>query len=343
MPVFARSFDVDALSRWKDGKTGTAIHALFDGWALPGQPSTPDAPLRLGVRNGYLNFYASGQSVAKLSIVLGRPQLSVHEAYVTGRKRGDERADVPAGQRYETFGAAWLADPANAWHVAGWIGTAQSYASAEKCFADELIAANAGVIDLEMALPASDTPGSDRVSPRMDLVVVETLEDGPPAIAFWEAKCANNSELRSSKPFELHDDGSHSGPSVIHQIGKYVRWMDEARSAEVRSAFPVAAARLLDLARLVHGENAEELECARIWQELIAVEPKVIVQPGIVIGNYWPKGFREPVASERMAQHVRRFASTHRGELLRHGMVIQEVGLDDERALPPISRIVLSA
>ena len=87
--------------------------------------------------------------------------------------------------------------PETAEQVAGWIETAGTYASAEKRFVDDLTAANPGVIDLEMGLPTSDLPGGKRVAPRMDLVVVE-MEEGQPAIGFWEAKCANNSELRAS-------------------------------------------------------------------------------------------------------------------------------------------------
>jgi len=341
MPVFARSFDVDALSRWKEANACTPIHALFDGWALPGEPSTANASLRLGVRNGSVNFYSFGQSVAKLSIVRGQPQLSVHEAYVTGRVRGAVREGAPVKQTYVSFSAAWLADPANVPSIGGWIEAAQSYASAEKCFVDELTAANAGVIDLEMALPAndiraSDIRGSERAAPRMDLVVVQISERGAPVIAFWEAKCANNAELRSSKAYQHHDGGSYSGPSVIHQISKYVRWMDDARVTQVQIAYRNTAERLLSLALLFKGARTDELQCASIWRRIMATDlPRVILQPGVVIGNYWPAQYRQPVAIEQMAQCAGRFASNgHRDELLRNGLFIHEIGGDQTRTLP---------
>jgi hypothetical protein len=281
------------------------------------------------VRDGYVNFYMKGQSVAKLSCGRDGPKLSVHRAYVSGRKRGVPGDGVSLEQIYETFDAGALADPATANLITGWIETADTYASAEKRFVDDLVASNPGIIDLEMGLPASDEPDSERVAPRVDLVVVQTV-DGQPSIAFWEAKCANNTELRSSKEYEVRDDGEISGPKVINQIRKYVAWLVEGdRISQVRAAYKATAAILVKTHRMFCSERRRNRPaCDPIWQALSnANEPLVIVQPGVVIGNYWPEGYIERIASDRMRQSARSFAKNgHREKLQRNGISVYEVG-----------------
>lgn len=237
------------------------------------------------------------------------------------------------------YDAQTLADPATAGLVAGWIETAETYASAEKRFVDDLIAANPGVIDLEMGLPAGDSPGSDRVAPRMDVVVAQAANGASPAIAFWEAKCANNSELRSSREYEDRGADGFTGPKVLNQVRKYVRWMEEGgRIDQVRTAYRNTAAALLDLHRLFGGTADGEPECVRIWRALVEADtPAVVVQPGIVIGNYWPEGHPEPIASGRMAQSAASFARNgHRDKLERAGLHIHEVSSDHEDAALPL-------
>jgi hypothetical protein len=346
MPVFARSFNLKYLAAWDAIHTGNAVRALFKLWALPGENTTAAAPLRLGVRDGYVNFYVKGQSIAKLSSGLEGPKLAVHEAYVEGRARGGERSSLPPAKSYVRFSASALADPATAALIEGWIKTADSYASAEKRFVDDLIAANPGVIDLEMGLPANDAAGSERVAPRMDLVIVEMDGNQPPSIAFWEAKCANNGELRSSEEWHELEGGGFTGPKVINQIEKYVSWMDgENRVAEVRDAYRATATILQDFDRLFRGENAVAPDCVRIWQALAASsKPSVIVEPGIVIGNYWPEGSNEGIASDRMAQNARRFVRAgHREKLERNGLRLHEVeGTIEGRTLPRLSALEVS-
>jgi len=330
MPVFARSFAMDTLAKWDADKSDNAVRLLFDRWALPGKKATSEAPLRLGLRDGYVNFYVKGQSVAKLSCGRDGPKLSVHNAYVAGQARGSERDG--ALQSYEDYNAQALADPATAALVAGWIETAVTYASAEKRFVDDLVAANPGIIDLEMGLPASDLPGSERVAPRMDLVIVKVGDDASPTIAFWEAKCANNGELRASED---------NAPKVLGQVDRYVRWMSEnGRVAQVQEAYRNTAATLIEFYHLFRGQEGDVLECVQLWKALAAAEaPAIIVQPGIVIGNYWPEGSTEGIASGRMAQSAASFArNKHREKIERHGIHVHEVGPDHKgAALPPLS------
>lgn len=326
MPVFARSFPMMAdLARWEDQNPDNAVRSLFARWAFSGVEATSDAPLRLGVRDGYVNFYVKGQSVAKLSCGRDGPKLAVHQAYVSGRRRSSPRDGAALEQNYVPFDAASLADPATATLINGWIETADSYASAEKRFVDDLASTNPGIIDLEMGLPASDTLGSARVAPRMDIVIAQIV-DGTPSIAFWEAKCANNPELRSNKEYEIHE-GGFSGPKVLNQLRKYVDWMAEVgRIEQVTKAYKTTAALLLEFHGLFGTDANSRLDCISIWKALAdANDPLIVVQPGVVIGNYWPEGCDEQIARDRMRQASASFAKNgHREKLHRNGISVFE-------------------
>ena len=116
-----------------------------------------------------------------------------------------------------------LADPKTANEVADWIKNAETYASAEKRFVDEVIGYNAGALDLEMGLPAGEAGDA---APRMDLVLAQTGLGNATQIAFWEAKCSNNSELRAVAHYEEEENGKYvRGPRVIHQLRKYQNWV----------------------------------------------------------------------------------------------------------------------
>ena len=324
MPEFRRAFDCEKLAAWDRAHPGNAVRALFDRWALPGERSDTQRPLRVGIRDGYLNLYAKGQSVAKLSTGRDGPAIDVHDAYVSGRRAGEQGS---AGQKYVTFDAAALADPATTALVPGWIATAESHASAEKRFVDDLVAANPGVIDLEMGLPANDEPGSDRVAPRMDVVVAQ-VDGGAPGIAFWEAKCANNPELRIS---------GDAAPKVLGQLAKYVGWMTADRLVQVRQAYRRTAGVLLDLHALFRA--ADTSPCVAVWRALAATEAvSVVVQPGVVIGNYWPEGSTEGIASGRMAQAAASFARNgHDTKITAAGVTLHEVADVSGAALPRLT------
>jgi hypothetical protein len=248
----------------------------------------------------------------------------VHKAYAGGRRKPRDDNASPPIEGYEEFGADALASSATASLIAGWIETAETYASAEKRLVDDLISANSGVVDLEMGLPASDLPGSRRVAPRMDLVLAQRAGDEPLSICFWEAKCANNPELRTSG----------DGPArVVGQVDKYVQWMTEGhRISEVQQAYRSTARTQLGLYHLFRGGEGSARECVRIWQELAGLDaPAVAVRPGIVIGNYWPEGHSEMVASGRMSQCAASFAKNgHRTKLQNAGIRVHEVGPNHE-------------
>jgi hypothetical protein len=292
---------------------------------MPGETATLQKGLRLGVRKGYLNFYVKGQSVALLSWGRTGPSISVHNAYVGKIRRGDPGGPTSGSTSYDSHA---LANTIPASLIDSWTETAETYSSAEKRFVDDLIAANPGVIDLEMALPANAVPGEERVAPRMDLVVVQIREDSPLSIGFWEAKCANNPELRAN-----------GEPRVLRQIGKYRDWLATGdRQAEVQIAYQNTANILIELHNVFRG-NGSGQKCISYWQELGKNEaPMVARQAGIVIGNYWPMARNDLGDKCDMARYGQTFATNgHRGKLERASIVLHEVGPQHSaHELPPL-------
>lgn len=194
--------------------------------------------LRLAIRNGYLNFYRRGQSIARVTINgEGIPTAETHFKYVCGD------GDKPAGQEYVKLDANTILRGGKSWRDYGgiqdlknWITLIDDkYAGDEKKFVDQLVAANPDVIDLEMGLPAW---GTQKSAPRMDLVA---LEGG--RVVFWEAKLAADGRLRSSTEVVKNEI-----PKVLKQLNDYRKFLSEAEHvALVDRAYRCAASELLVL------------------------------------------------------------------------------------------------
>lgn len=202
-----------------------------------------EAGLRVAIRNGYLNFYRLGQSVARVYCVSGGLVADVHYKYVLGEQLG---YSGPLYLRLTTKGVfsqgAWVAPydgPATLHH---WITAAGKYAGVEKSIVDELVAKNDHVVDLEMALPAWTVP---KVAVRMDLVAIE---DGK--VVFWEVKTVNDSRIRCRGEFE--EDKS---PHVLKQLSNYHLFLKHGSHVElVEIAYRKTAKILVDL-RALADEN----------------------------------------------------------------------------------------
>jgi len=313
MGKFKRNFSTDHLC---DLRRNPGIAALFDRWVLPGEQAG-DHGLRLAVRNGYLNFYVKGQSVAELRISGGEPRLKLHCKYNKLAEKGSARA-VEHGQKYETVRGDALATVGHG-VVDGWIKTAETYAGDEKRFVDDLVAVTPGVVDLEMALPADEgSVGKDRVAPRMDLVVAQGTD-----IAFWEAKCATNGELRALNQYDEAEDGGYlNGPHVLWQLRRYQRWVDRPkRMEEVRVAYVKCAGLLINFAELF-GKEGPALDC---WRVLASAgeTAKVILPPGVVVAGYCPPkvGGNPRNGTASYAARLSSFGK-HRETLERHGATV---------------------
>ena len=157
MSEFARRIErIDALS---DLSSRPADHWWKDLLSL-WRPSGIDAGaygLRLAIRNGYMNFYQRGQSIARIQVdSKGAPTATVHIKYVCGKSVESQ------SQEYMKLRDGWvLRDGEQLEKYQGlqtlrkWINRVdEEYAGDEKCFVDKLVAANPNIIDLEMGLPA---------------------------------------------------------------------------------------------------------------------------------------------------------------------------------------------
>jgi hypothetical protein len=335
MDHFKRAFAVGLLSGHR-GNRGVAD--LLDRWVLPGEDAGAYG-LRLAVRNGYLNLYVKGQSVGEIRLVGGSPRLKLHVKYKSSIQNGSSQISA-GGQNYMVVDASELAK-AGPDLIDNWIRTAETYAGDEKRFVDDLVAVTPGAIDLEMGLPADqDSVGEDRTAPRMDMVVTQGSE-----VAFWEAKCAVNTELRARASYKERPDSRYcEGPRVIWQLRRYQRWMSRPfRLSQVRNAYIEAAQLLLNLAEL-WGKRGPAMDA---WRELAASGEKtaVVLPPGIVVAGYCPiraDGLPRVENSAYLAKN--KSFGEHEARLRRHGVTVVTVnGRPNGPVLPSLGPGSISA
>ena len=242
MEPFKRYFDTGVFAA--PNVVPPIVAELFRRWVLPGQAQ--DHALRIGVRDGYLNLYVGGQSVANIEASRrDGVRVSIHKKYANGicKPEKGELTDMVAsddrgGSTMVTLRGEELNRPRPADIVELWIATAATYCGDEKRFVEDLVAANPNVVDLEMALPGDCRLLNDtgkKAAPRMDLVTVVEDAGGKPRLNFWEAKCAVNGELRANSEIDIK---AKSGARVARQLHRYVQWMElDGREAEVVAAF----------------------------------------------------------------------------------------------------------
>jgi len=223
MTKFDRKFNVDAVEEAVHTGGNAWFRDLLIHWRPAGElqgigqrSSQSDADhLRLAIRDGYLNFYRDGQSVAEVSFVKGKHQGKVHNKYVYGDQgSGQEYVKIIDG-KYKNHDGKPLVYRDGIVHE--WIHNADAYAGKEKSFVDEVVARNADVIDLEIGLPADPDLWSEKSAPRMDLATIEPCGDHY-KLVLWEAKLATNPEARFQG--RRHGAKGHHTP-----VGK-VRKMD---------------------------------------------------------------------------------------------------------------------
>jgi hypothetical protein len=251
MPHFERTLTSSALdtlrkmaidaqpSWWKD---------LLSLWRPSGMP-VEKYGLRLALRDGYLNFYRYGQSVAKVWMsAIGAPVGDIHIKYALGpwettdySKVGNAYARLEGNRVYhnETGRCANYED-IHTLHK--WIDEANRHKGREKIFVDNVVEENPSIIDLEMGLPAWNEV---RTAPRMDMVALEVHAERAVRIVFWEAKLIRNGELVS-----------RTVPQVVRQLGKYVAFLAGAeRCDHVVNAYRTTCRVLTELhetATLLH-------------------------------------------------------------------------------------------
>ena len=151
MSDFNRRIDERAIAVLKDlaKSDGNWWHDLLSLWS----PSGSAGGLRLAIRNGYMNFYSCGQSIAKVSFGPrhNEPVLQVHEKYVTGQSSG--------GQRYAAFpahGGKW-GGPGT---LRSWISNSTGHRGIEKPLIEETIGAAHGALPVQGREPRNTADGT---------------------------------------------------------------------------------------------------------------------------------------------------------------------------------------
>lgn len=226
---FIRSLPKDGLNRLRTlsepGASNWWAH-LLSHWCPAGSESGQSG-LRLAIRNGYLNFYRRGQSVAKVSFTpTGVPACSLHSKYVWPEDTGDYVVLDDAGVR----GRPDVRYSEDA--LLSWIQNADQKSDDEKRFVDRLVANNPNAIDVEMGLPG--------LAKRIDLVTLYKSE-GEPHVAFWEVKLRRNGELKSRS----------ATPKVLSQLANYREFLSSpSRHEEIREATTEACWLLRELHRM---------------------------------------------------------------------------------------------
>jgi hypothetical protein len=267
----------------------------------PSGISSGGSGLRLAVRNGTLNFYRCGQSVARVSVENGIPKAEIHEKYVLGSEERPEGRYltlsaggdlIRRGEVVRRYGGVEM--------LKKWIARAQTYTGAEKSFVDQLVAANGDIIDLEMGLPASDGVDS---APRMDIVSLERAQDQQLNIVFWEAKLVTDSRLRTSGPVI-----SGTSPEVLQQLQNYVAFFERkgnGNRAQVAQAYRRTAQLLVVFHRqAVSLGNPHSLSNAIMTAARPEVTLHVDAMPRLVVGPPQGKDWSRE-AWQKHAQRLR--------------------------------------
>lgn len=231
--LFARSFPVARLG---DASLHPWFGDLLRHWAPAGTPLCPgDSPahLRLAVRANHLNFYRSGQSMARVFFdQSGELVASIHHKYLD---------DAAQGQAYGKLRSAGYLSPAGVSIpyspevLASAIQRANAYGGEEKSFVDAVVSSNGDILDLEMALPGGS------VAPRMDLVALEPTSGDAATfrVVFWEAKRVTDARARCR---------GDEAPEVVAQLRVYTDWLALGDNrATVAAAYQQACRILLAL------------------------------------------------------------------------------------------------
>ncbi|MGH6789470.1 MAG: hypothetical protein ACRECC_07270 [Pseudolabrys sp.] len=268
---------------WKD---------LLRLWA-PNGTSSRDQGLRLAVRRNYLNFYRMGQSVAKVGFTrTGQPYAEVHIKYASdnceeagtynvrlceGRfKNGTE--EIQLFYRPQETVARWCSQ------------AAKENKGKEKFFVDGVVSENAGVIDLEMGLPAYEgqrlTEDGKKRAPRIDLVALERKSTSL-SIVFWEAKLINDSRLVAKET-----------PKVLDQLEDYRKYLkDDQRRVAICNAYRSNCSMLAKLHEMASKLNpaiaplgADVISVAMTADALdVDIAPRILIYDNGCATSDWPR------------------------------------------------------
>lgn len=253
---------------WKD---------LLKLWR-PNGVGSGDYGLRLAVRDGYLNFYRRGQSVARVSFDRGgSPMLSVHAKYVV-----NEEERQLGGLKYAALVDREISHvglPTRSYEgvetLKSWISVIDrnfTKEGGEKPLIDQLLdqQGNAGVVDLEMGLPAW---GTQTTAPRMDVVTIEDVA-GRLTVIFGEVKRVDDSRIRC---------GDGASPEVLDQLEKYECYLAEPlHCAAIAAAYQHAALRVIELGAMARSVG-DALTFGSTIERAASGEPLDVAKEAVLI------------------------------------------------------------
>jgi hypothetical protein len=267
--------------------------------------------LRLAIRNGYLNFYRAGQSVAKVTFDRRRkPQAEIHNKYVYDDGTGQDYVKLTSEGYRKRASEPWLPYEGPAL-LREWISRTYKYGRGdEKPFVDLIVSRNPNVIDLEMGLPAYSEV---RTAPRMDLVGLEPAGDQW-RVVFWEAKLVGDRRARCREGL----------PRVItHQLKHYTDWLDDSNHVElVARAYQSTCRLLVELHSIARQLRPDVEELGSGIREVAtpgAPLPLIDVKPRLLIDAYTRKDTS--------------FTNKHLEKLLKTGLHVQMVQGEDQMTL----------
>lgn len=313
MTTFKRGLRPDALAALRamtDSSKPNWWKDLLALWAPSGVDSgdESDPKLRVAVRNNYLNFYRSGQSVAR--VCFGprvnqevEPRLETH-VYYAFEKRGV--------QAYAKLAASdsTLTDPTDESRsikyngvatLRSWIGNADPKSGAEKRSIDRVISNNPSVIDVEMAI------SDGKIASRIDLVDLEAALSGF-RIALWEGKLYSDTRLRSNGDF----------PKIKSQLEIYRKYCsDEHNRIDIIDSYKRSCRVLVELADMANscGNSSSPLDPAIFAVSDGSAELAIDPMPRLLIFDGMKD--KEPIARVSGWE-------PHRDKLTKHGITIKE-------------------
>lgn len=296
----------DALSRLASEGDNWWTH-LLSRWVPSGQPADAFG-LRLALRDGYLNFYRRGQSVARVCFGPRRngkvePMVEIHAKYVWGKDAPGRYARL-RDREVTCKGLFPVVEYAGMPTLEKWITHSEGYAGQEKCGVDMVVGNNPTVIDLEMGMPVWSGKKS---ALRVDMAALDTT-GGEPQLILWEAKPLNAGGLRARS-----DD-----VGVIKQMNDYKDYLNAPGHRErLDEAYRTTCAALVRLAAMAGRKIELDDSVRKVAQAKrleVALEPRLVVFQGV---KWAVDGTPELV----------RFASgwdTHLGKLRRSGVKVAE-------------------
>lgn len=278
---------LDKLSQqgwWKD---------LLTLWKPAGHPSG-EYGLRLAIRNGTMNFYRKGQSIARVGFdEYRKPYLELHLGYVKATSGlGDYHVRVSG---YE-YSCKTLPEVVGRYEgvvtLRQWIKSAEKIRGGEKEkeFVDQLLDGTPNAIDIEMALPgfrAGDslraskrlkTSADTKIAVRVDLVTLESNSEIT-SIVLWEAKMMDNGELRSK---------GDEAPELVGQLKDYEFWLRrEGRIDQVAEAYQETCEQLVAIHAQATRLGLGVGQLGDVIRSVAAKKPLLQVDccPRVVIGD----------------------------------------------------------